>query len=318
VADRGAQQLHIVAFDGTVRARQGARGYGSDEYMNLDGLARYGDGLVAWDGFHLRLTRLDSDGRRLGDVSFRGRAPTYHRSALAGTFGNSAMLEFHPTGYNGPSNEPTRVRENVTFLVAGVEDGAVLHTLILPGEELLAMRQENVHGGLPVLFGRHSTSAVTPAGAWLADTDQPRLVHYRADGALCSVDFAHLPSSVHDAWVEHARDSVAAAIAHGQGYTSRIQEFRRDVFSAGLPSQSTLPFFSALRGGEDGTLWIRSSPVPGEEEVTWIALDGSLQAAARLRLPGRVRVLDFQGNRLLTLEEGADGGERLVVYALER
>ena len=327
VATHESQEVVILAADGGVLARQGGPGYGPAEYVNLNGVARYEAGLVAWDAFHLRLTQMDGAGKVTGQVSIRGRAPPYHRGTLVGTSGQTALLRFDPSGYRGMSNEPVRVRQDVTFLNVAVEDGVIRDSLTLPGEELWAVRDGRAHGGIPVVFGRHATSAVTPAGMWFVDTEHPRLLHYTDRGHPCQVDFDYSSVVVSAAWIDHARDSIRAAIDamrpgnivldDGQNLHIKMQAFRTALVDAGLPSRSTLPFLSDIRGAKDGTLWLKTYPEPGDSGVTWVGLDRTFSPKARFRPGTRMEVLDIDGNRVLTVEDLPDGDRRLVVYEIK-
>lgn len=246
VANGGPKEpeIRIVTLDGTSYGRQGGRGFGEDQYMNLNGIARYQDGVVSWDEYHGRLTHMDARGAVLGNVALHDTVQdgtfAYHNATLVGIFGDLALLEFRPSGgYRGQSFDPVRVRDDVTHLLVGMEDGAVLRSTILPGEELWAAHRDGVFGGIPIPFGRNVTSAVTPDGIWFVDTDAARLQRYSPEGNLCSVEFDHSPVSVETNWLDSVHATVHAAIATMS--SPRVRAFRQGLMEAGLPAQSTVP-----------------------------------------------------------------------------
>ncbi|MCE2398838.1 MAG: hypothetical protein J4F34_07380 [Gemmatimonadetes bacterium] len=175
IADRMAYEVLILDAAGRLLSRQGRKGEGPGEYMNLASLARHADGLVTWDAFHLRVTRLDASGGYIGETKHTLVGP-YLMSRIVGAFGNSALLESWEMGWEGAPAEPMETRQTVTYEIVRLSDGEVVFEGTPPGEEWWAVSELNSDGRLSwgwesVIFGRTAVSAVTDRYAYLADTD---------------------------------------------------------------------------------------------------------------------------------------------------
>ena len=69
IADRMSYEVLILDAAGRLLARQGRKGEGPGDYMNLNAIARHADGLVTSDAsFLFRATRLDASGRYIGET----------------------------------------------------------------------------------------------------------------------------------------------------------------------------------------------------------------------------------------------------------
>ena len=123
VADVMSYEVLILDAAGRLRSRQGRRGEGPGDYMNLASIARHGDGLVTWDAYHLRLTRLDASGGYIGQTK---HTPVggYRMTRIVGAFGNSVLLEVSETGWRGSSPAgPMEIRHPVTYEIVRLSDG---------------------------------------------------------------------------------------------------------------------------------------------------------------------------------------------------
>ena len=70
IADVMSHEVLILDAAGQLLSRHGRKGEGPGDYMNLNSIARHGDGLVTSDAFHLRITRLDAAGVYTGVTKF--------------------------------------------------------------------------------------------------------------------------------------------------------------------------------------------------------------------------------------------------------
>ena len=73
IADIQSYEVLILDAAGRLLSRQGRQGEGPGDYMNLAGIARHADGLITWDAYHHRVTRLDASGRYVGETKLRTR-----------------------------------------------------------------------------------------------------------------------------------------------------------------------------------------------------------------------------------------------------
>ena len=119
IADRMSHEVLILDAAGRLLSRRGRKGEGPGEYMNLAAIARHADGLVTWDAYHLRVTRLDASGGDIGQTKHTLVGP-YLMSRIVGAFGNGVLLESWELGWRGSSPAgPMEIRLPVTYELAG-------------------------------------------------------------------------------------------------------------------------------------------------------------------------------------------------------
>lgn len=326
ITNHGTQEVLLFDDAGALIARQGGEGYEPGAYINIAGIARHRDGFVVWDRFHLRLTHLDGAGRFVGETSVREDAPDPAGTGrLIGVTGDAALVSFHPSGYRGQSEEPVRVRQEVSFRVADLETGAVAELPSLPGEELWAMRRGRAHGGIPVVFGRTILMATTGQAAYFADIENDWIVAREPNGDSSRIVLEMQNVRADPEWAEIVRDSIMRSIEgmtgdtmilnDGSNFHSRMQDFKLALLEAGLPARSTLPRFSDMRGGADGRLWLREYPTPDADSVLWVGFGSTWSPEVRVRLPADLMVLDIEETRVLATTR-AEGSEAVVVLSL--
>ncbi|MEX2529371.1 MAG: hypothetical protein WD960_01245 [Gemmatimonadota bacterium] len=323
IADLGSREVVLVDSLGQVTARQGGEGYGPEEYVSLTGVARHGEGLVAWDAYHFRFTFLDGAGKHVGEAAMHGEMPERHDPTLLGTFADHALVELRrPVILSGPP-DPARAREDVHFLVVSLRTGEIVQRVIRPGEEWWAARLGPYATHFPIVFGHNILSAVAGRAWYLVDMGSLLLDRYEEDGAHSSVEFEHDPVPAEDVWVEAVIDSIRGEVNGRQlgplEFSDGTVIDRRGVSSAlldaPLPARAHLPAVSALKGSPDGLLWIREFPLPTSDSVLWVALDEHLRMERRLRLSSDVHVMDFDEDLVLVLAESEAGAAMLEVYA---
>ncbi len=313
IADRMAHEVLILDAAGRLLARQGRKGEGPGEYMNLNAIARHADGLVTWDAYHLRVTRLDASGRHIGETKHTLVGP-YLMSRIVGAFGNSALLESWEMGLKGAPAEPMETRQTVTYEIVRLSDGEVVFEGTPPGEEWWAASELLSNGNLSwgwesVTFGRTAVSAVTDRYAYLADTDSITITRYDEAGTAVVVSFEQPRQSAEADWARFVRDTLRA--------NPFIREFGLRLLED-LPTRPTLPAFSAMMGGADGLLWIREYPNPLQDQVVWVGFSEAWERKKRITMPVRLHVLDISGDRVLVQAKGAHDETLIEVYPIER
>ena len=309
IADRMSHEVLILDAAGRLLSRHGRRGKGPGEYMNLAGIARHADGLVTSDAYHLRVTRLDASGGYIGETKLTpvGRSLM---SRIIGAFGNSVLLKSWGMGWWGPSPAgPMEIRQPVTYEIVRLSDGEVVFEGTRPGEEQWAAREVKADGmlrdgGQPVTFGRTAVSAVTDRYAYLADTDSITITRYDEAGTAVEVSFEQPRQSAEADWVRFVSDTL------------RANPFRSIRLLENLPARSTLPAFSAIKGGADGLLWIREYPDPLQDQVVWVGFSEAWERKKRITMPVRLHVLDISEDRVLVQAKGTHDETLIEVYAL--
>jgi hypothetical protein len=317
IANSGTNEVIVVDENGHVTARHGRRGDGPGEYRNLAGVARHGEGLVTWDAYHLRLSRLDRDANYIGGAEERIEVPLYHDTDIVGAFGNSVLLRFEPRGFRDGAAEPQVIRQNVEVVIADVVHGRVSLRLKLPGKEQWGARRGTTHGGPPVIFGRTLATAVAHDAAIVADTDALTFQVFNRSGTRTDVSLDEYGSGLVATaeWEAQAREAERASAEAKRD--PLIRQFGVDLLE-GLPARHTLPAFSGMIGDRDGLLWIQEYPRPLQQIVTWVALDEKFSPRHTLQVPLALQVLDVSGDRVLVRSSGPLGEELIEVYEVRR
>ncbi len=330
IADIQSYEVLILDAAGRLLSRQGRHGEGPGDYKNLAGIARHADGLITWDAYHFRVTRLDASGRYVDDIKLRTRG--YRRIEMVGAFGNSVLHDIRPSGFPGSGAvEPMEIRLPVAYEIARLSDGEVVLEDTRPGREEWAARESfgvdgYVHGGEPVIFGRTAVSAVTDRYAYLATTDSITITRYDEAGTAVEVSFEQPRESAEAAWVRFLSDSTRAyletrgpgqMVIDGRNFMEVMTEFRLRLIED-LPARPTLPAFSAMKGGADGLLWIREYPNPHQDQVVWVGFSEAWERKKRITMPVRLHVLDISEDGVLVQSRGAHDENLIEVYSFER
>ena len=333
IADGQSYEVLVLDAAGRLLTRQGRNGEGPGEYKYLAGIARHADGLITWDAYHFRVTRLDASGGYVGETKLRRRGRV--RIEIVGAFGNSVMHEIWQSGFpGGGAVGPMEIRQPVAYEIARLSDGEVVFEHTLPGEEKWAARESDgvggyVHGGQPVIFGRTAVSAVTDRYAYLATTDSITITRYDEAGTAVEVSFEQPRESAEAAWVRFLSDSTRAyleskgpgqMVIAGRNFLEVITEFSLGLLED-LPARPTLPAFSAMKGGADGLLWIREYPDPFQDQVAWVGFNEAWERKKRIAMPASLRIrdiLDIAEDRVLVRAKGAFDEPLLEVYPIER
>ena len=329
IADNQSHEVLILDAAGRLLSRQGRNGEGPGEYRNLAGIARHAEGLITWDAYSFRVTRLDATGEYAGEtrLSPLGR----ERSRIVGAFGNRVLHEISQRGFPGSEAVgPMEIRQPVAYEIARLSDGEVVFEDTRPGLEKWAARESDGaggyrHGGPGVIFARTAVSAVTDRYAYLATTDSITITRYDETGTAVEVSFGHPQERAKAAWVGFVRDTLRANLENrrsgqlvigGRNFIEYITEFRFRLLE-NLPARPTLPGFSDMKGGADGLLWIREYPDPLQDHVVWVGFSEAWERRKRLAMPVSLHVLDFSDDQVLVRAKGALDETLIEVYPIE-
>ena len=333
IADAMSYEVLILDAAGRLLSRHGRQGEGPGDYMNLAGIARHADGLITWDAYHFRVTRLDASGGYVGETKLRTRG--WVRIEMVGAIGNSVLHDIRHSGFpGGGAVEPMEIRLPVAYEIARLSDGEVVFEDTRPGREEWAARESDgvggyVHGGQPVIFGRTAVSAVTDRYAYLATTDSITITRYDEAGTAVEVSFEQPRESAEAAWVRFLSDSTRAyleskgpgqMVIAGRNFLEVITEFSLGLLED-RPARPTLPAFSAMKGGADGLLWIREYPDPFQDQVAWVGFNEAWERKKRIAMPASLRILDIldiSEDRVLVRAKGAHDETLIKVYPIER
>ena len=298
-------------------------GPGDFHYVELLTPCTSARSVVAHDGYGARITVFDGDGRlvRAYPFAFQGQMP-YEITCTPG-----GRLVFSGWGKERAAEAgPYRTAADMAFA-----DSSLVTVLRedIPGEDRLATvgSDGTVGGDAPGIWSRRLIFAAADSGVWLGTGDDYEIEfldwtgtttrRIRWDGQGRTVTDEHI-----DAYRENLRDSVARGLDLNPNVPAALQDPRdwRVRFAeewernrAALPS--TFPAYADLLLGDDGVLWIRDYPRPGEQGE-WFTLSGDGERTRSLRLPPGARLEDIGRDWALVSWRDALDVERLAVPAL--
>ncbi len=308
IGNAGFYTVTIVSAAGRLLRNVGRDGLGPGEYQDLQGIARFGSGLVVWDSALLRATILDEHGDLVRVVQTPLFGPAYPQ--LIGAFGDRLLFLGAELDLNPGVDGPIEFRRDVPAWIVDTNTGAFVSELSRPGQEVWAGREGTRRGYTPVIFGTMPVAAVTPSDAWIADTGDSTLTRVSRDGTEEEVSLSYLPRRPTTIeWTEVVRDTLLAALS------SRASQFMQDLVGS-APARPTLPAFSALRGGSQGGLWLREHPNPLQDSVFWIQLDSAMQPVQRVAIPIDKVVLDWSPDRVILSSRGPFDEHLVEVYTI--
>lgn len=325
IPNSGSNEILIFDGEGELLHRQGRQGAGPGEYMSLLDLSRYRDGLVAWDAQLLRLSILDAEGGYLSSTSVQLRAGTTVSRRLVGAVGSNVLFHSSEDGYPGEGAVgPLEVRQDEEFAIVRPSDGRIISEITLPGQEQWVQRLERskgaTQGGPPIIFGRDAVAAVVGERAYLGTTDSLALAIYDEDGNVSSIlSRKQSPVPAKPEWEHFVRDSLREATEARRPrlkVQQSLKEFRLRLLED-LPARSTLPSFSAIKGGADGRLWIREYGNPLQDMAVWIGLSESGERERRIEIPKAFNVQDISDSKVIVLAKGEFDEDIIEVYSLE-
>ena len=305
VADRRHRDVREYAADGTftrVLARNG-QGPGEvsfvtrlqrlpgDTLVVLDGNARlasffdasgtYVDRIAyprLTDGAQLRISARQHDGRWLGTI----RAPWVPAAKVDGTIRRDTFAIVHVT-LSSADTEPVRIDT-----VALVPDGEAFDVLVTYDGET----SPDVE---PLRLGR-STVFATDGGHLVLGTNEQFELRRLQSATLQQL--IRLDAPAEPAPPDAGQRVIAWA---AQALAARPPEARAEfeALSRNWRFATTLPFYEALRFGEDGTLWASAATILPTDARRYLVFDPTGRAIARIELPPRIEPFRVSADRIL-------------------
>ncbi len=321
IANNGTKEVIVVDGQGQVVSRHGGDGLGPGEYRNLRGIVRHGGGAAAWDAGRSRVVILDTLGRFVSGF----QAPLVAGGQLVGSLGESVLIHYGPRGdFPGVDDVPPREeRTPERFTILDADDGSHRFDTVVAGEERWVTREQwGRSANLTVIFGRGVVSATAGGHAFVANTDDPAIRVYDERGVGSALELLPVVRRFDPAWAQMVRDTLVRAfesvrpgmpLRRDGPFLERMAELSLTLVPD-LPARSSLPMYSGLMGGADGTLWIRSYPAPPDSTVVWAQLDIQGARHELFRVSKHLRIVDFSEDKVLALMLGANGEELVAVF----
>lgn len=318
IANSGYHEIQLADKEGAILARQGRKGFGPGEYQNIQSVHVQGDRLVVWDEGLQRVNYLDA---KLGFIDSQTiRIDEFGGVRLLGVSDSIGLFEDRPRGFPGTGRVgPIEQRLDVKYELVDLGTGTTLYATSRAGSEQWMRRGERgeMHGGLPISFGRDAVASVPSFGPVIGQTDSIALALFESNGDSILLVHQEPKRSVESGWGDWVRDTLrqnALTLRRRLGprseFLSRAETFRLALLED-LPERQTLPSFSALLGGSDGLLWIRGYPEPRSTHVVWVGVNEAMRPQRRLRLPLGFALVAV-GEDALLLSEYTETGEYLL------
>lgn len=265
-------ELRIYDEDGALVERLGGAGQGPGEFSRIASALDCGDHKWATDLIPSRVTVFDSRGqpstRRLPPPERPGRLNPLILVACSfeGVIGSMA-------GDGEAAVLPTGVERADRVVVRIDEPGADPVTL-------MSFRGQEVFSGLRVPFGRATLFSASDSLLYFVDTGKPEVRIHGLDGSLDRVVRLSPPTrSVVAEDVERIRSQYL------EGAPPDIQDQIRTLLDE-VPIPETMPYFSRLVPGVDGSIWLqRYQPFRDELETRWTVVGSNGEWLGDVELP---------------------------------
>ncbi len=316
VADGGANEIRIFDQVGNPVRTVGAQGQGPGEFRALSWIAPGPDeGVIAGDLGIGRVTQFDLVGNpvqtssTLDFIEELGVSSNIAPQPL-GVFSDGSIIvaSFAPIEPNTGS-----LRSVVTGYRLLPESRQVVGFTEWLGPELFGVMEDGRTGVSNRLFQREPIVLVRDSILLVGDTDLWDIRQYSQEGEpVLSLRYSHLPISVTPELIELALETRYQGVPAGPDREGLISRWRN------VDHHVTLPAFSAIEGDTDHLIWVASYPVPGEDGITWLAIDPRRGPVGKLELLQAQSVLSFGPMSVIILNKDELDREGVLRYGIVR
>lgn len=314
VADRMTFQIRLFLPNGTVDTIFGRQGGGPGEFsgMGLSGMwLMAGDTIVAWDLGGNGLSFFSPEGRFQERVSLEIRKDRLF--LIEGVFadGSSVGRQNWDPGQGGGHTRAWRVPESYVRLG---RDGQVVTTYgDLPSWEYYDRSQRNLTPGR-LSLGAQPQRAVGAEEWYYGPGNATQFLRFPKDGQadrLVVVD--QPPVRLTPALLStYVQERVASAPDDPFQRSHFLRSLELSLYPEYLPAHGWMVV------ADNGDLWFRRWPVPGEPLCEWLVVDSSGSHLASLDLSSSWRVTQVLGDRLVALDWDSLNVPMVVVQGIRR
>jgi len=311
VADGASSEVRVFDLSGAYLRSFGRPGDGPKEFRRIGWLdVCGGTDIVAWDSRRNRITKWDISGNLRDEFSISSpdsEMPPY--GVACGPNGDFIVMAW-PRAVTAERTQGP-YRPPVAIGLAGPE--GQLHTELgrFPGSE----RLRTEHNDRPHPFGRETSIALGPGGAYIGTADSTSITWIRPDGERLELPrFTHaadLTEELRERWVDH--------------YLARAPEDQRSSLKRSLMSSpwvpDVTPHYSGFRVDRLGHLWVApfvlgepSADVP----ANWVVFGADGRLVAEVSIPSNVQPTDIGTDYLVGVAVDAMGVERVGYYRVVR
>jgi hypothetical protein len=332
-------QIRVYGVDGRLQRTIGRTGEGPGEFGSIGGLGFRGDTLYVADRSPSRVTHFTLDGAVLATEPWQGHTVPFE----AGAFLTSAPQVLLPDG-SGLVSPGMMVRGSTVAGAAGPQvrtqpwmmffarrEPALLDTIVHVTRTMVSNAIPTAGGrtarlacpfpAWPLVYLMEDGSGVvvvdrTPAAA-VEPSTFPVTVYAPSGDTLFSVSVPYDPVPVGDEQIaEHVSAEVEVLSARYDGAGPSAAEVESAIRGMDCIPRALPPVLMAVPA-QDGTIWIKREPVPGEVDTRWdvVAREGWI---GRVRLPAEEDVAAAARDVLVTRELDALDVPYLTRYRLVR
>lgn len=184
-----------------------------------------------------------------------------------------------------------------------------------PSGETVVVRHDGVYTMTMRAFGSSLLLEAADSLVLLAQSDAARVevLSARSGRLLRTVAFGLTPRAVTDRDKEDfASRRRTGARRNGGDIAVRGAE----AYLKLMTYPDRMPYFDALRWSFDGVVRLRRYVTPLDSAAQWLSVTPTGRLLSVIDVPAKIRVLDFDRDRVLVLERDADDLEYVAVYVL--
>ena len=148
-----------------------------------------------------------------------------------------------------------------------------------------------------------------------SDAAQIEVLSARSGRLLRTVAFGLTPRAVTDRDKEDFASRRRAGARHNGG---DIAVRGAEAYLKLMTYPDRMPYFDALRSFFDGVVRLRRYVTPLDSSAQWLSITPTGRLLSIIDVPAKIRVLDFDGDRVLVVERDADDLEYVALYRLVR
>lgn len=305
VGNAGTAELRTYAADGRFVAAAGRRGAGPGEFGSINWIGVLpGDSLIAFDMRHQRFSVWSPAGAFVRVVT--SQVPPGPIRPI-GVFGDGSVLLVREAGYD-PRAGAGVVRDSLRTLRM-LPTGAVTPIPgAFPGAEWLIYEHPASFRATQLPFGRTGHLAVVDDHFVYGSSETGTLAVHDASGRQIRTIRLDAPAR------DPSREEISVFLKGIQDAGERRALER--VYGGGGSASAAV--FTALRGDDEGNLWVRTAPRAGADSVTWIVLSPGGERRGSVRMHTGWLPLDIRRGTLLLRETDADGVQTVSVRRVAR
>jgi hypothetical protein len=224
-----------------------------------------------------------------------------------GVFGDGSILIVREAGFD-PRAGAGVVRDSMRAMRMSPTGQVTPIDGSFPGAEWLVYEHPYSFRATQLPFGRTGHLAVLGNHFVYGSSESGTLTVYDASGRQVRAIAVDAPART------PSREEISAFLAEIQDRAERSALTRHYRNGAG----DSAPIFTALRGDEDGNLWVRTAPRAGADSVTWLVLEPGGERLGSVRMHTAWLPLDIRRDALLLRETDADGVQTVSVRRVAR